>query len=174
MIEHRYGAHPGKGCNRSRVRTLLADHDPLSRRVLSDLLSESGELDVIARVDSHDPLEEWPLRQAEVVVLGVSPLEHLVDTVRELASRKVTVLLIGVDWTTDSLDAVLGAGAAGCLVKDAELSGLVTAVQAVASGHVVWVPITSSTSCDQVIFVDHATDVSLFSDAVQVEVDRLG
>ena len=36
------------------------------------------------------------------------------------------------------------------------------------------VPITSSTSCDQAIFVDHATDVSLFSDAVQVEVDRLG
>jgi len=36
-----------------------------------------------------------------------------------------------------------------------------------------WVPITSSTSCDQVIFVDHATEVSLFSDAVQVEVDRL-
>jgi hypothetical protein len=36
------------------------------------------------------------------------------------------------------------------------------------------VPITSSTSCDQPIFVDHATDVSLFSDAVQVEVDRLG
>jgi hypothetical protein len=38
----------------------------------------------------------------------------------------------------------------------------------------VCVPIASSTSCDQVIFVDHATDVSLFSDAVQVEVDRLG
>jgi hypothetical protein len=36
------------------------------------------------------------------------------------------------------------------------------------------VPITSSTSCDQPIFVDHATDVSLFSDAVQVEDDRLG
>ena len=38
----------------------------------------------------------------------------------------------------------------------------------------VCVPITSSTSCDQPIFVDHATDVSLFSDAVQVEADRLG
>src|ERR1019366_4050361 len=36
------------------------------------------------------------------------------------------------------------------------------------------VPITSSTSCDQVIFVDQAIDVSLSSDAVQVEVDRLG
>jgi hypothetical protein len=29
-------------------------------------------------------------------------------------------------------------------------------------------------SCDQPIFVDQATDVSVFSDAVQVEVDRLG
>src|ERR1019366_3677829 len=38
----------------------------------------------------------------------------------------------------------------------------------------VWVPITSSTSCDQVIFVDQATDVSVFSDAVLVEVDRFG
>ena len=37
-----------------------------------------------------------------------------------------------------------------------------------------WVPIISSALCDQVIFVDHAIDVSVFSDAVQVEVDRLG
>ena len=33
------------------------------------------------------------------------------------------------------------------------------------------VPTTSSTSCDQPIFVDHATDVSVFSDAVQIEID---
>jgi hypothetical protein len=36
------------------------------------------------------------------------------------------------------------------------------------------VPITSSTSCDQAIFVDQATDLSLSSDAVQAEIDRLG
>ena len=36
------------------------------------------------------------------------------------------------------------------------------------------VPITSSTSCDQVIFVDQAADPILSSDAVQVEVDWLG
>jgi hypothetical protein len=36
------------------------------------------------------------------------------------------------------------------------------------------VPITSSTSCDQVIFVDQATNVSVFSDTVPVEVDRFG
>jgi hypothetical protein len=36
------------------------------------------------------------------------------------------------------------------------------------------VPKTSSTSCDQAVFVDQATDASLSSDAVLVEIDRLG
>jgi hypothetical protein len=36
------------------------------------------------------------------------------------------------------------------------------------------VPKTSSTSHDQAVFVDQATDVSLFPDAVLVEIDRLG
>ena len=36
------------------------------------------------------------------------------------------------------------------------------------------VPTTSSTSCDRVIYVDQAIDVGLSSDAVQVEVGRLG
>jgi hypothetical protein len=36
-----------------------------------------------------------------------------------------------------------------------------------------YVPKTSSTSCDQAIFVDQATDASAFSYAVLVEVDRL-
>ena len=38
----------------------------------------------------------------------------------------------------------------------------------------VCVPKTSSTSCDQVIFVDQATDARLSSDAVLTEIDRLG
>ena len=36
------------------------------------------------------------------------------------------------------------------------------------------VPKTSSMSCDQVILVDQATDASAFSDAVVVEIGRLG
>jgi hypothetical protein len=38
----------------------------------------------------------------------------------------------------------------------------------------VCVPKTWSTSCDQAVFVDQATDMSPFSDAVLVEVDRFG
>jgi hypothetical protein len=41
-----------------------------------------------------------------------------------------------------------------------------------AAAVILCVPMTLSTSCDQVIFVDQATDVCLFPDAVQVEIDR--
>ena len=36
------------------------------------------------------------------------------------------------------------------------------------------VPKTSSRSCDQAVFVDQAAGMSLFPDAVVVEIDRLG
>jgi hypothetical protein len=38
----------------------------------------------------------------------------------------------------------------------------------------VWVPETSSTSCDQVIFVDQTSDASLSSDVVLLKIDRFG
>jgi hypothetical protein len=37
-----------------------------------------------------------------------------------------------------------------------------------------WVPKTSSMSCDQAIFVDQATDTSVSSDAVLLKIDRFG
>jgi hypothetical protein len=37
-----------------------------------------------------------------------------------------------------------------------------------------YVPKTSSTSCDQAVFVDQATDASVFPDAVVAEIDRPG
>ncbi len=36
------------------------------------------------------------------------------------------------------------------------------------------VPRTSSTSCDQAVFVDHATDASVSSDTVLLKIDRFG
>jgi hypothetical protein len=38
----------------------------------------------------------------------------------------------------------------------------------------VWVPKASSTSSDQAIFADQATDASLPSDAVLIKIDQLG
>jgi hypothetical protein len=42
------------------------------------------------------------------------------------------------------------------------------------NGYYLCVPKTSSTSCDQAIFVDQPTDTSLPSDPVLTEIDRLG
>jgi len=39
---------------------------------------------------------------------------------------------------------------------------------------ILWVPRSSSTSRDQAVFVDQATDASLSSDAVLPEIDRFG
>jgi len=39
---------------------------------------------------------------------------------------------------------------------------------------ILWVPRTSSTSCDQPVFVDHATDASVPSDTVLLKIDPFG
>jgi hypothetical protein len=49
-----------------------------------------------------------------------------------------------------------------------------TATDLLASAYGLCVPKISSTSCDQAIFVDQTTNMSLFSDTVLVEVDRFG
>ena len=41
-------------------------------------------------------------------------------------------------------------------------------------GYALCVPKTSSTSCDQVIFVDQTSDASLSSDVVLLKIDRFG
>ena len=39
---------------------------------------------------------------------------------------------------------------------------------------ILWTPETSSTSRDQAVFVDHATEVSVFSDVVLLKIDWFG
>jgi preprotein translocase subunit SecD len=52
------------------------------------------------------------------------------------------------------------------------LDGTVVSFPAINQG--LWVPETSSTSCDQAIFVDQASDASLSSDAVLLKIGRFG
>jgi two-component system, NarL family, nitrate/nitrite response regulator NarL len=122
------------------VNTLIVDHDPISRRVLRGVLGGSERIEVVACVDSHRPVAEWPLRQVDVAVLVVAQGDFPLAAVRELTTRPIQVLLVGMDWTRHNLDAAVSAGASGCLIKDPDLKGLVGGVLAVTSGNMVFSP----------------------------------
>ena len=57
---------------------------------------------------------------------------------------------------------------------DRALNAKMTVICLIVGCQRLWVPRTSSTSRDQAIFVDQATDAGLFSCAVLLEIDRLG
>lgn len=119
------------------ARILLADQDPIARHVLGGVVHQANRLRLVASVDVRAPLSEWPLSQVDVAVLGVGHNCDPVTTVRELADRRIQVLLIGVGWTKTKLDAVFRAGATGCLMKDTRIGSLAAAARAVAAGHTV-------------------------------------
>jgi DNA-binding NarL/FixJ family response regulator len=121
---------------------LLADHDPISRHVITSLLrADSGTLELLGSVDSFSPVAQWPqLSQAEVVVISVYPQKDSTQTIRELIAGDIRVLLIASSWDRQSLEWALSAGVTGCVVKDAEMGGLVSAVHAVAHGYLLLSP----------------------------------
>ncbi|MDQ0794206.1 response regulator transcription factor [Streptomyces sp. B1I3] len=123
-----------------RVRVLVADHDPISRHVLTSVLHRSPHLEVVGSVNEQQPLHQWPLERIDVVVLVSVPRENVTQLVRQLESRKVRVLLVGTTWSKRRLDAAFAAGATGCLVKNIQVAGLSAAIRAVASGHTVLSP----------------------------------
>ena len=87
----------------------------------------------------------------------------------EYYTRIAQRLLAMAAWVEHS-----GFGGVGCqLSADIRRRGDPFAA-AFCSGGDVCVPRTSSKSCDQAIFVDQATGASVSSDAVLVEIDRLG
>ena len=61
-----------------------------------------------------------------------------------------------------------------CITVAVSRDGFVALLTVTRRFTVLCVPKTSSTSCDQAIFVDQATDASLSSDAVVRKVDRFG
>ncbi|WP_055494383.1 response regulator transcription factor [Streptomyces sp. TP-A0356] len=122
------------------ARVLVADHDPISRHVLTRVLGTSAHLDVVGSVNQQQPLRQWPLDRVDVAVLAVAPREDAAGLIRQLDLRKVRVLVVGTGWTQRRLDAFFAAGATGCLVKNIKVAKVAAAIRAVASGHTVLSP----------------------------------
>ncbi|MFE4703564.1 LuxR C-terminal-related transcriptional regulator [Streptomyces sp. NPDC056738] len=122
------------------ARVLVADHDPISRHVLTRVLGASPHLEVVGGVNQQQPLRQWPLDLVDVAVLAVAPREDAAGLIRQLDLRKVRVLVVGTGWTRRRLDAFFAAGATGCLVKNIKVAKVAAAIRAVASGHTVLSP----------------------------------
>ncbi|MBP2705513.1 response regulator transcription factor [Microbispora sp. RL4-1S] len=125
---------------RPLTTVLLVDHDPISRHVLESTLREAPHIRLVAGVDGRSPVDGWPLTGVDTVVLAAEVTERLLDVIRDLASRRLRVLVVSVGWTRRTLNDALVAGVGGCLVKDAQGRGVSSAVHAMSAGHLVLSP----------------------------------
>ncbi|MFE3319311.1 LuxR C-terminal-related transcriptional regulator [Nocardia sp. NPDC059195] len=115
----------------ARIRVLLADHDPISRHVLSDLLARSAALHLIGSVDSRHDTREWPLRDADVVIVCFGAGDDFSAVLGTLSALGKRTILLGTHWEPTRLGEALELGAHGCLVKTVSLGNLTSAVAAV-------------------------------------------
>lgn len=123
-----------------RVRVLLADPDPISRRVLSSLLGQAPELRLVSSLDSHANMGNWPLFDVDVVVLCVNSQDDLFKALAPLTAADLKVLLLGTSWDHERVGTAFALGAKGCLVKDSLPSNLASGACAVNANHCVLTP----------------------------------
>jgi len=106
---------------------VIADADPLARRLIRSVLEHAG-MTVVADVSSGAEAGAAVLRHAPDVVLLDRP-----DAVRALHPC-ARVVVLACDEEPDEAMSALAAGASGYLSKDLELDALPRAIAAVAAG----------------------------------------
>jgi DNA-binding NarL/FixJ family response regulator len=123
--------------NEERLTALVADDDPLARRLVRDILSGAGIAVVAEAVDGRQAVERTLEHAPDVVLMDVimPQLDGIAATrrIRERAPEQVIVLLTRAG---DEDLALLGlrAGAAGYLQKDMELDSLPRVLRGAAAG----------------------------------------
>src|SRR4051795_6251665 len=121
-----------------RLRVILADDDPLVRRVLREALQDAG-LTVIAEAATGRETVELALhyRPDVLVVDLVMPDGDGLQAIRRIKTAGVTDILMVVLTSSandDEAVAALRAGAVGFLTKDVALDGLGRVLQGVMEG----------------------------------------
>jgi len=123
---------------RTRLRVVIADGDPLSRRVLRDLFQLGSDLSVVAEArDGVEALELTTYYRPEVLLCSfelarLSGLQTL-DRVRAHVPQ-VRVVFLSAACSADAEVAALRAGASGFLSKDADLEDIAEALRRVSRG----------------------------------------
>lgn len=124
--------------DRESVRVVLLDRDPLSRQFLLGAFAEAAGVEVHP-VGSAQEVLAGP-GGFVVLMAGTPDQPAQLLQLRALTAAGHRVLLLGIEWTQRGIRDALEAGASGCVVKSLDVPGLVAALRAVASGHIVISP----------------------------------
>jgi len=120
------------------TRVLIADDHTLVRAGIRALLEKLPEVQVVAEAsDGRDALQMVKTHQPDVVLMdiampGLNGLEATRRVVKEFP--RANVLILSMYASEEYVWQALSAGAAGYLLKGAELSELALAIQAVTRG----------------------------------------
>lgn len=119
------------------VRVLIADHDPLVRRVVRDALRSPGITVVAEAVDGSEVVELALRLQPDVVLMDLLlPEVDGVTAIRRVVAGAPLTRVIVFTGRQDDDAGILGlkAGASGYVTKDVDLDALPRIVRAVSDG----------------------------------------
>jgi NarL family two-component system response regulator LiaR len=131
-------ANAGARETAQRLRIIVADPDPLARRVIRDSLSHDGGFIVAAEAKDGIEAVELALHyRPELVLMEVGmPALDGIGACREITAKapSVKIVMFSVPQDRDVEIKALRAGAAGFLSKNADIEAVARALRSVASG----------------------------------------
>jgi DNA-binding NarL/FixJ family response regulator len=128
----------GRVATAERLRIIIADPDPLARRVIRDSLHEDGGFIVTAEAkDGVEAVELTLHYRPELLLMEVGmPALDGIGACREISAKAsdVRVVMFSVPQERDVEIRALRAGAAGFLSKNADIEAVARALRSVALG----------------------------------------
>jgi DNA-binding NarL/FixJ family response regulator len=120
-----------------RLRIIIADDDPLARRVVRDALQDAGVIVIAEAANGREAVELARHYRPDIVLMdiimpGIDGLEATRLLAREVPDTAVLVLTASGDEDTGML--ALRCGAAGFLSKDVDIAALPRALRGITYG----------------------------------------
>lgn len=120
-----------------RLKIIIADDDPLARRVVRDALQEAGVVVIAEASSGREAIELARHYRPDVVLMdvvmpGIDGLEATRTITRDVPETAVLVLTASGDEETGML--ALRCGAAGFLAKDVDIAALPRALRGIKAG----------------------------------------
>lgn len=154
---------PGDAGAEKALRVIVADDDPLARRVVRDALEAGGIIVIAEAANGREAVELSLYYKPDVVLMDlVMPGEGGVAAIRRLRARvpDTRVVVLTSFASDDQVIPAVQAGAAGYLLKDVDPSGLEAAVRLVHEGEALLDPQIAGRVMEEVAHPPPSGDVA--------------